>query len=315
MKNFIKKTLNSNQPLGKYAIISISLFFVIIEKTGYIDYIKMLLDADICSIYFGSIRVSIYTASRGAFILLFIVYIAGVISSYIASKIKSIKILEPANRALITKVAQISTYFIFGMIALHFIGIDITALAVFSGAIGIGIGIGLQKITSNVVSGIILLFERSIREGDIIETSTGIIGSVTLIASRYVLIESFDGKEVIMPNEDFITNPVINWTLSHKKIRIETIIPLDYSTDVEKAMKIVLDEARNISSILKDPAPICAVKNFDNGLVNLRFCFWIEDVTKGLSNIKSEVLFSIWTEFRKNQIKLVHLDYTIAKVL
>lgn len=314
MKSLIKKILHSNQPLGKYAIISIVVSFIILEKTGYLSYIKMFLDADICSIYFGSIRVSIYTASRGAFILLCIVYIASLMSSYIASKIKSIRILEPANRALITKVAQISTYFIFGMIALHFIGIDITALAVFSGAIGIGIGIGLQKITSNFVSGIILLFERSIKEGDIIETSTGIVGNVTQIASRYVLIESFDGKEVIIPNEDFITNSVINWTLSHKQIRFETIIPLDYETDVEKAIKIVLDEAHNMNSILKNPIPTCEVRNFDNGLVNLRFCFWIEDVTRGINHIKSEVLLAIWKGFTKNQIKLMQLDHAMVKV-
>lgn len=310
MKNLIKNIFNSNKSLGKYFIISIVVFFTILEKTGYIDYIKMFLDAEICSIYFGAIRVSIYTALRGAFILLFIIYIAGLVSSYIASKIKSINILEPGSRALITKVAQISTYFIFGMMALHFIGIDITALAVFSGAIGIGIGIGLQKITSNFLSGIILLFENSIKEGDVIETSSGVIGNVTQIASRYVLIESFDGKEVIIPNEDFITNTVINWTLSHKQIRVEIIIPLDYETDVTKAIAIVLEEAGNISSIMKKPSPVCEVRNFDNGFVNLIFRFWVEDITNGANHIKSQVLLAIWQEFRKKKIKLAQLDFS-----
>lgn len=309
MKKHITNIFQSNYQLRKYFIISTIVFFIILEKIGYIDHVKELLDSDIFSVYLGSTRVSVYVVTRSLLILLCIVYMAGSISSYIASQIKSIKALDIANRALITKVSQISIYFIFSMIALHFMGIDITTLAVFSGAIGIGIGIGLQKITSNFVSGIILLFERSIKEGDIIETSTGIVGYITHIASRYVLLESLDGKEVIIPNEDFIANPVINWTFSHKKLRSETMIPLDYETDVEKAMEIVLNVASKIPSVLNNPAPICEVKNFDDGFINLRFCFWVEDVSSGLAHIKSQVLLAIWKEFRQNKIKLVQLDY------
>lgn len=288
----------------KYIMIFAVLLLIILEKTGYLGPIKDFLDSEVFAIYFRLTRISLYTILRDLLVLSFIVYLANIISSTISTKIKSIGILEPSNKALIAKAFQITIYFICSIIALHFMGIDITALAVFSGAIGIGIGIGLQKITSNFISGIILLFEQSVKEGDLIETSTGILGVIKQIAARYILIETPDGKEVIIPNEDFITNHVVNWTFSNKKARCEIILPLDYETDIEKAINIVLLVSHNDSSVLHDPeGPKCDLKNFDNGSANLKFCFWVENVTEGVSKIKSQILLNIWKEFRKNNIK------------
>ncbi|MBP7190570.1 MAG: mechanosensitive ion channel [Rickettsiaceae bacterium] len=294
-------------PTFRYFIVPIVLCIFILGHFGYLDEIKQLLENDIVSIHIGTKRLSLYLILRDLFIAIILVYLANLLSESIERRIRDIKVLEPGNRSLITKISQISIYFIFGITSLHLMGIDITTLAVFSGAIGIGIGIGLQKIASNFLSGIILLFEQAIREGDVIETSNGIFGTVKKIAARYVLVEMPDGKEVIIPNEDFITNHITNFTFSNTKMRVEAIIPLSEESDIEKAIEIIYAVSKKSEEVMKDHYIKCEIKDFIYGGVNLRLCFWVEDLSESL-RIKSDVLLAIWKEFHKHNIRLIGID-------
>lgn len=293
----------------RYFIVPFVLCIFMLDHFGYLDDIKLLLNNDLVSIHIGTKRLSLYFILRDLFIAIILVYLANILSESIEKKIRNINVLEPANRSLITKISQISIYFIFAIISLHLMGIDITALAVFSGAIGIGIGIGLQKIASNFLSGIILLFEQAIRENDVIETSTGIFGTVKRIAARYVLVETPDGKEVIIPNEDFITNHITNFTFSNTKMRVESIIPISEESDLEKAIAIAIKASEKSESVMKDEKIKCEVKDFVYGGVHLRLCFWVENLSESLK-IKSDILRTIWKEFRKHGIKVIEIDST-----
>jgi small-conductance mechanosensitive channel len=187
---------------------------------------------------------------------------------------------------------------------MNFLGIDLTALAVFSGALGIGIGFGLQKVTSNFISGIIILFEKTVQNDDLIELNDGTLGFLRNTGSRASLIETYDGKEVMVPNEDLITNRVINYTHSNKKARIKINIGVSYDCDLEKAQKLILEAAEEHPRTTKDPEPLCFLEEFADSSVNFILLFWVNDVIEGRYGPRSDVLFSIWNKFKENNIEI-----------
>jgi small-conductance mechanosensitive channel len=187
---------------------------------------------------------------------------------------------------------------------MNFLGIDLTALAVFSGDLGIGIGFGLQKVTSNFISGIIILFEKTVQNDDLIELNDGTLGFLRNTGSRASLIETYDGKEVMVPNEDLITNRVINYTHSNKKARIKINIGVSYDCDLEKAQKLILEAAKEHPRTTKDPEALCFLEEFADSSVNFILLFWVNDVIEGRYGPRSDVLFSIWNKFKENNIEI-----------
>jgi len=189
------------------------------------------------------------------------------------------------------------------LIGLNAVGIDLTAFAVFSGAVGVGVGFGLRKIVSNFVSGIILLLERSIKPGDVIEVGTT-FGIVTHLGARYAAVRGRDGKEYLIPNENLIANQVINWSYSSPLVRLDAPFGVAYGSDLHAVRALAVEVAGCTNRVLASPRPVCHVTGFGDSAVNMLLRFWIEDPTGGVTNIKGEVLLGLWDAFNEKRIEI-----------
>ncbi len=209
--------------------------------------------------------------------------------------------ITPSSRHLIVKFFKIFVYIAALALTLSAIGIDLTAFALFSGALGVGIGLGLQKMTSNFVSGVTMLVERSIKIGDLIEIG-GNTGWVRQLHMRYALLETSDGREIIIPNEELISTRVTNWTLSTPMVRIEIKVTIAFDSDAEKARDLMIAAAAEHPRCLKDPHPICVLKEFAGNGLTFALSFWISDVKEGRSGPQSDVMFTILKKFKQSDI-------------
>jgi small-conductance mechanosensitive channel len=187
--------------------------------------------------------------------------------------------------------------------ALNVVGIDLTALTVFSGAIGIGIGLGLQKGASNVASGLMLLLDKSIKPGDIVSVGNT-FGWVTSLGGRYVSIRTRDGIEHLIPNESFISQGVENWSFNDREVRLKIPIGVAYDTDLRLAQRLCLEAAAETPRILHRPEPSCLLMKFGDSAIELELRVWISDPERGVSNVKSEVLFRIWEKFKTAKVEI-----------
>ena len=304
MTNFWKNLLKPESGLAKFLLLAFVLFFFSLEFLPFLSPIKNFLAADSLSISIGESNFSAYLIIQGVLIIATLLWVTGLLSDIAAKFVKKIPGINSNNRNLITKALQILIYFIAFQIGMNFLGIDLTALAVFSGALGIGIGFGLQKITSNFISGIIILFEKTVQNDDLIELNDGTLGFLRNTGSRASLIETFDGKEVMVPNEDLITNRVINYTHSNKKARIKISIGVSYDCDIKKAQTLILEAAKEHPRTTKTPQALCFLEEFADSSVNFILLFWVNDVVEGRYGPRSDVLFSIWNKFKDNGIEI-----------
>lgn len=278
-------------------------FFVL----GFLDYfrpIQTFLDSEILSFNVGETRFSAYLLIKAIITVIILFWLAAILSGFGEKRIKSIRRFKASNKALIIKVFQILTYFIAFIIGMDVMGIDLTAFAIFSGAIGIGIGFGLQKVTSNFISGLILLFEKSIENDDLVELADGTYGYIRHTGARYTLVETFEGKEIMIPNEDFITSRVTNWTYSNNKGRVEINIGVSYDSDIEEAMRLILESAQEHPRCIADPEPSCFLKEFADSSVNFVLFFWVSDVKEGRNGPRSDVMLTIWKKFKEHNITI-----------
>jgi small-conductance mechanosensitive channel len=189
------------------------------------------------------------------------------------------------------------------MIALPLVGIPLSLLSVFGGALGVGLGFGLQKIASNYVSGFIILLDRSIRLGDLV-TIDGRHGVVLGIKSRYTVIKGLDGTEAIIPNDSLITNTVVNHTYSDPKVAIKIGVTVDYETDLDQVFAILLASANGHARVEKTPAPAVQLKDLGDNGIEIELIVWIHDAELGQTSLRSDLLISIWRSFREAAISI-----------
>lgn len=303
MKNFWIAVLKPKAVYAKW-LVFIAVFGVLaVGVSGHLDLVKEYLGAATWTFKIGSFEISVYKALRSALIVILIFWVAAIVSDFAEKRIGQFKKIGSTKRALIIKTLHISIYILAGLIALDIIGIDLTTLTVFSGALGIGLGFGLQKIASNFISGLILLLEKSVEEDDLVELSDGTSGFVRKASARYTLIETFDGKEILVPNEDLITSRVINWTFTNSKARVEIPIGVSYSSDIEKAQSLALKAAMDHPSCIPEPKPKCYLRGFGDNSVNFVLHFWVADIVDGRWEPQSEVMFSIWKKYHESGIE------------
>jgi small-conductance mechanosensitive channel len=169
--------------------------------------------------------------------------------------------------------------------------------------VGVGVGFGLQKIVSNFISGIILLIERSIKPGDVIEVGST-FGSVIYLGARYASVRGRDGKEYLIPNENLITNQVVNWSYSNSLVRLDAEFGVAYGSDLHGVRDLAVEVALQTPRVLASPAPVCHVKGFGDSAINMILRFWIADPANGVTNIRSAVFLGLWDTFREHQIEL-----------
>lgn len=302
MNNPLASLLKPSAWVAKVLIAILILGLAALVYFDYLDPVITLLSSDALTLKVGNLSISAYLAIKSVITIVILFWVTGIFSEFGERRISSFKHIKPSNKSLITKAFQIIIYFLAFIIGLDILGIDLTALAIFSGAVGIGIGFGLQKITSNFISGIILLFEKSIENDDLVELTDGTYGFVRHTGARYTLIETFDGKEIMIPNEDFITNRVTNWTFSNTNGRVEILLGVSYDSDIEKARELILQAAIEHPRCINDPEPACFLTEFGDSSVNFQLFFWVSDVTEGRLEPKSDVLRSIWKKFAEYNI-------------
>ncbi|WP_309396051.1 mechanosensitive ion channel family protein [Cerasicoccus maritimus] len=225
------------------------------------------------------------------------------LSQLIERRVDTIDRINPSTRALIGKFIRIIFIVLAMVIGLTSVGIDLSALTIFGGALGIGLGFGLQKIVSNLISGFILLSDRSIKPGDVIELE-GTYGWINSLRARYVSVITRDGTEHLIPNEDLITQRVVNWSFSHDRVRIRLDVGISYNEDPHRAIEICKAAAAKQTRVLKDPPPVCLLKGFGDSSVDLQLRFWIRDPNEGVANVQSLVLLEIWDRFKEEGIEI-----------
>ena len=262
---------------------------------------------DTVGIHTGNINISVWRIFQVIILLSLFFWLATVASNFIQKHLQSTTSIAPSLRVLFGKISSFVLYTAALVLALNTVGIDLTAFAVFTGALGVGLGFGLQKIISNFISGIILLLDKSLKPGDVIEVETGsgtTYGWVEKLGLRYTSVTTRDGTETLIPNETFITNPVTNWSFSNSKVRRKMPIGVAYNTDVEKAMELCIEAARSVERVIDNPSPVCQLRGFGDSSVNLEVRFWIGDPQNGVKNVESLVNLNIWKLFQKHNIEI-----------
>jgi small-conductance mechanosensitive channel len=247
--------------------------------------------------------ISLYTIVVWTLSLVVLLSVAIYLSGFLESRIKTIRTLSPSLQVLFIKSLKFVLIGLSIIIAINSVGIDLTALAVFGGAIGVGVGFGLQKVVSNLISGIILLVDKSIKPGDVIAVS-GTYGWVTALGGRYVSVVTRDGVEHLIPNEMLISERVENWTHTHSRTRLRVDVGVHYKTDVHQAIALCLEAAKETDRVLADPEPKCLLLEFGDNSVNLQLRFWISDAHNGVQNVKSAVLLLVWDKFKEAGIEI-----------
>lgn len=251
----------------------------------------------------GGQRVSVLSVLEGLLTMGTLMWLSIVIGRFVARRIEGVTDLTPAARVLFGKVSTIILVSIAAVLSLGVVGIDLTALAVFTGAIGVGIGFGLQKSVANLFAGIILLLDKSIKPGDIIEVG-GTYGWVSALGARYVEVETRDGTQFLIPNEDIITQRVFNWTHQHEQVRLKAQVRVAYGTDLRLALKLMREAGDRPLRVLKIPPPNPVLLGFGENGVELELRFWIADVQNGIHNISSDVMLEIWELFQAHGIQV-----------
>ena len=252
------------------ALAVLAFIIAALNIAGLLDTVTGLLDSMAVSI--GSLRVSVLLLVKGAVTLALFLWLASTFARVLETRLKRLSELTPAMQVLTSKLVRFALITFPVVLALASVGIDLTALAVFSGAVGVGIGLGLQKVVSNLVSGIILLVDRSIKPGDVIEMQNT-YGWITSLNARYVSLATREGKELLIPNEDLITSRVTNWSYSSDLIRQSVIIGVSYDSDVQLAIRLAVEAAGAVSRILEVPKPACLLKELGDSAVNLELRF------------------------------------------
>jgi small-conductance mechanosensitive channel len=250
----------------------------------------------------GDIRLSVLGIIKAALVLVVLLWVAGAASRVIEHRLDSSRSLSPSARVLLGKFIKVALIVIAVLAALESIGIDLTALAVFGGAIGLGIGFGLQKVISNLISGVILLMDKSVKPGDVIAIDDT-FGWINRLSARYVSVITRDGTEHLIPNEDLISQRVENWSYSDSLIRLRLPIGVSYESDVPLAMKLAVEAAENVERVLKSPVPVCRLMNFGTDAVELELRVWISDPQKGVANVQSDVLLNVWNLYHEHGVE------------
>jgi len=260
-------------------------------------------ELDAYAVVFGGLRISLLLVIKAAVLLLIALWIANAVSDFMDRRVKAANDLTPSVQVLISKVIRILLIAFAIITVLSSVGIDLSALAFFSGAIGVGIGFGLQKIVSNFVSGIILLADKSIKPGDVISVGEH-FGRVGIMGARYTSVDTRDGREYLIPNEDFITQRVANWSYSSELVRLSVTFNTTYDSDPRKAQAAAVEAAMRVDRVLQKPTPQCMLTAFGATSIQYEMWFWIRDPAAGIVNVQSDVLLALWDSLAREGVKI-----------
>ena len=246
---------------------------------------------------------SALTVIKGVLSLAMLLWVSTLASRVFERRITRVTDLTPRAQVLLGKLLQITLVTLAVVLSLSSVGIDLSTFAILTGAVGVGIGLGLQKTVSNLFSGIVLLLDRSIKPGDVIEVG-GTYGWVSSLGARYVAVETRDGMEYLIPNEDIITQQVLNWSHKSERVRLKVRVRAPLDADLEQVLALMTEAASRPPRILKRPSPTALLMGFGESAVDLELRFWIADAQNGVHNVKSQALLEVWRLFRQHGIAI-----------
>jgi small-conductance mechanosensitive channel len=264
------------------------------DFTGFLDSI---------AITFGSFRLSALTVIKAAIVTGVLVTAARVFTNALGTRIRRNEDISPSVQVLVVKAMQVLAYGAAFFIGLKAVGFDLTGLAVLSGAIGVGLGFGLQKVVSNLVSGVIILLDKSIKPGDVISLGDT-FGWIEALGARYVSVVTRDGREYLIPNEDLITGQVVNWSHSNEFVRIDLHFGTSYNDDPHRVRALAIEAAYSAKRVLRDHPAVCHITGFGDSSIDYVLRFWISDPTEGLTNVRGNVYLALWDTFKANGISI-----------
>ncbi len=283
-----------------WAIAALSIF-------GVLDQTNAALDA--FGISFGDFRISALGVIKGILALAAMLYGAMFLAGFIEHRLAKIQSLNVASQVLISKIIRLFLIIFALLIGITTAGIDLSLLAVFGGAVGLGVGFGLQRGISNLFSGLMLLVDQSIKPGDIIEVpspdgSTTTFGWVNEMGGRQTEIITRDNKSFLIPNEHLITQQVVNWSRGDTLVRLEVKFGVHYNSDPHEVRRICAEAAKKPERVQDTPAPICHITGFGDSSIDFTLRFWIRDAEKGVTNIKGEVFLALWDALKEHGIQI-----------
>ena len=269
--------------------------------TGLADDAGILLDR--IALPLGATRLSLLTVLKTLALLGIAIWLANAAGSFLDHRLRTAEGLTPSMRVLFGKIAKVGLIIIAVLLAISTAGVDLTTLTIFSGAIGVGLGFGLQKVVSNFISGVIILMDRSIKPGDTI-TVGETFGWIRELRARFVSVVTRDGREYLIPNEDFITERVVNWSFTDELVRLDIKFGVSYDSDPHQVSEIAINAASSVERVESDRRPVCWITGFGDSSIDFLLRFWIHDPQQGLTNVRGKVYLALWDAFKANNIDL-----------
>jgi small-conductance mechanosensitive channel len=258
----------------------------------------------------GKKTFTLWELLKGLVAVIGFVIVSSLVARTVERRVMRLHAIALSTRIGISKFVYFLLVSIGILIGINTVGIDLTALGVLTGAIGLGLGFGLQAIASNFVSGFVLLMDKSIKPGDVISftghtgTSTENFGWVQELRGRFVVVRDRDGVETLVPNQNLITNSVINWSYTDQRVRLRLPVTISYQDDPEVALQALIEATENHPRILKEPAAVSRLMSFEDHGMRLEVRFWISDPMNGVNNVRSDINRSIWRVFQKHGITI-----------
>jgi small-conductance mechanosensitive channel len=253
----------------------------------------------------GAVNITAWSIVKALMLAALLVWAANAITAAFERQLQKSRKMSLALRLLVVRLLRLVLLFLAVIFALSAVGIDLTAFAIFSGAVGVGVGLGLRRTVENLIASYTLLADESIKPGDVIEVETvsgPTYGQVRKMTTRYVSVLTRDGTETLIPNEVLMANPLTNWSHSDKPVRRRIPIGISYESDVELARTLCVDAALEVPRVLRDPPPRCLMRGFGDSSIDLEVRLWIDDPENGVANVASDVLLGVWRRFQEHGI-------------
>jgi small-conductance mechanosensitive channel len=271
-----------------------------------VHYLQLLFKKDV-QLDISSLHIPLLKFFEACLTVIFLLWVSKKCIDWIKQRMNVVA-LHPSNQVLIVNMLNIFRYFILFLFFIRSLDISLTTFAFLSGGLAVGIGFGIQKIASNFISGIIVLFDKSIMVGDLLQVDENTIGFLKSTGAIYTLIQTIDGRTVLIPNEALITNRLTNLTYETSNSRLTINVDVHHSNDLEKVKNILTTVAKQHPHVCLDKEILCSITKFAKDNMHLELQFWVEDVVKDGVSTKSEVIFEIWKQFKEGGIKDYSLD-------
>ena len=283
-------------------VVSISAWLVAaLSIVGQLDAVTTALDS--VAVTLGGLRLTPLLVIKMVVLLSIAVWLASLVSKFIDTRLSRSADLTPSAQVLISKLASLALMTLAIVVVLGSVGIDLSALTLFGGAIGVGLGFGLQKIVANFISGIILLVDKSVKPGDLVTIGDN-FGRVSTMNIRYITVAAGDGREFLIPNEDLVTQKVVNWTYRDRNTLVEVKFGTNYEADPKLVCKLAITVAAATPRVIDLHAPVCVLTEFGDYGMKFSLTFWIKDPEAGMGNVRSDVMIGLWEAFKREGIQV-----------